>query len=353
MKSRIMLIVLSGILISALAGCGEKSGLATELDAIEFEAELPAVGITDCRYLAQADDEVYKQQIAACELYNEAYKLTNGNVFKRKYRDVNATKVFHACYDKRREMNLKIATTLNDNVKAMIYSVEDCDNIPAYLRRVIDDTEDFYDYYDAYVNADGDIDPACRILTAFYERSNILAFRFMKENKDDMIHSAVQKIVKNSLATEDLNKYISENNDLVKALNIVYGGVSEEYGELITNSEIRLVRRMLEEANKFAADDIDKLMRQLGEPTEEPKLTPSPEPTEEPTEKPTEKPTEIPVRTIAPERTVAPAPTAAPVIPTRAPSTAPPTQAPVEEPAQIPTEDEPEVQATSEVYIFN
>ena len=72
MTSKIKLIALSGLLVLILAGCGEKSEFATELDAIRFNAELPAVEITDCRYLSQADDEVYKQQIAACELYHEA-----------------------------------------------------------------------------------------------------------------------------------------------------------------------------------------------------------------------------------------------------------------------------------------
>lgn len=344
MTNKLKLAAVCGFLVLILAGCGEKSDLKAELDAIEFEAELPAVNITDCRYLSQADEEVYKQQIAACELYNEVYRLTDGNVFKEKYEDVKEKRLFHECYNKRKEMNLDIATALNDNVRAMVYSVEDCENISAYLKRVIDDTEDFYDYYDAYMNAEGDIGPACNILKAFYERSNILAFRFMNENRDDMISSAVQRIVENSYSTDDLHKYISENNDLIKALNTVFGGVSGEYSDLITTSEIRLVRRMLEESNNLAADDIDSLMYQLGEPSPEPTHTATPEPTE----KPTHTPEPEDDRTPAPQRTPAPTP---------APARVPATTAPVRIPVEVPTQPQvivPETPvSTPEIYIFN
>ena len=340
MTNKLKLAFLCGILVLILVGCGENSELKAELDAIEFEAELPAVNITDCRYLSQADDEVYRQQIAACELYNEAYRLTDGNVYKKKYKDIKEKKLFHECYEKRKTLDLGIATALNDNVNAMVYSVEDCENIRAYLKRVIDDTEDFYDYYDAYVNASDDIGPACNILKSFYERSNILAFRFMNEHREDMVHSAVQRIVKNSYETEDLHKYISENNDLIKALNTVYGGVSTEYTKLVTEAEIRLVRRMLEESNTLAAEDIDKLMYQLGEATPAPTEEPTPEPTEEPTQspEPTEEPTQRPQITDAPTRTpVTPAPAQIPaVVPTQRPVIV--TEAPT---------------STPEIYIFN
>ncbi|MBQ3427104.1 MAG: hypothetical protein IJH37_08175 [Clostridia bacterium] len=350
MTNKLKLAGICGALVLILAGCGEKSELKAELDTIEFEATLPAVNITDCRYLSQADDEVYKQQIAACELYNEAYRLTDGIIYKKKYEDVKKKKLFHECYDKRKSMNLEIATALNDNVRAMIYSVEDCENIGAYLKRVVDDTEDFYDYYYAYVNSDGDIGPACSILKAFYERSNILAFKFMDENSEDMIKSAVKRIVDNSYATEDLHKYISENNDLIKALNTVFGGVSQEYSELITTSEIRLVRRMLEESNNLAADDIDKLMNQLGESTPEPEASPTPKPTEEPTERPTRTPEPVKQRTPEPQRNNVPVSE-----PTRAPVT--PAPAPVQVPVVVPTQQpvvitEPPV-PTPEVYIFD
>lgn len=357
MIKKLMLLAVSGLLILFTAGCRESADLKNELAGVRLSLELPAVQRTECKYLMQADDEVYEQQIAACEMYDEAYTLTDSAAYREKYgRKIKTNKLRNICYERRQQLNLDIATALNDNVRAMIYSVEDCDNIGAYLKRVNYDAENFFDYYVKYKNAGRDIKPACRILTSFYERSNILAFRFMKENKDDIIDCAVQQIIKNSRETEDLTMYIADNNELIKALNAVYGGVPSEYVEIINVSEFDLVRRMLEENIRLSEEDIDKLMIQLGEATPEPEPTATPEPTEEPTETPEPKATDrpdlkpdeiIPLITQVPTATRAPAVTQMPTTP--APVTSAP-QLPVR--TQAPQITQAPVMSTPEVYMF-
>ena len=284
MSRGLKLCTVLGVLLLVISGCGNSKGaLKGELKDVSLTKELPAVRITDCHYLREIDEAVYEQQIAACEMYNEAYSLTKTSDFKEKYKDVNKKNVAQYCQSRRQELQLDIATQLNDNVYEMIKTVEDCSNISAYLKRVNYDAVNFYDYYTAYINAPSrDNAAACRMLMSFYERNNILAFRFMGENKDDIIEKAVDQIIANSHQTEDLNKYISINNELVRALNTVYGGVPSEYADTVTKANIRLVRRLLEEDNELSSDDIDKLMRQLGEPTPEPTEAPTPKPTEEP-----------------------------------------------------------------------
>ncbi len=334
MYKKIKLSVICAVFLLLISGCGRKSELTAELEGIELTNSLPSVKITDCKRLEDADDAVYEQQIAACEMYYEAYDLTRSSDFFDEYEDsLGKDKIAYYCNSRRKDLQLDIATKLSDNIYMMVKSVKDCDNIEAYLNRVNYDAVNFYDYYADYMLTDGDDDAACAILTTFYERSNILAFRFMEENKYKFIKSAVAKITSNSRETESLNKYILMNNELIKALNIVYGGIPSEYAEPVTEANVTLVRKLLEEDNDLSEEDIDTLMYQLGEPTPTPEPTETPEPTKEPeiTEEP------------APVTTVPTTP--APV--TRAPATAAPAR-PAPQPTAVPNRPT----ATPEVYMF-
>lgn len=302
------------------SGCGDKSNLKTELENVSLSYELPPISNEGCSRLAEIDEDVYQQQIAACEMYYEAYKLTETAALMEKYKDeVNEKQVAFYCNKRRKELQLDIATKLNDNVYVLVKKVEDCGNISAYLKRVNYDTENFYDYYADYVYSDEPEETLCDILTIFYERSNILAFRFMNEKKDEIIEAAVDKLKVNSYATDNFNIHMKENNEIVKALNTVYGGVPSYIADEITDANISLARKLLESDNDLSAEDIDKLMVQLGEPTPTPSPSPTPKPTQ--TAEPTERPTKAPAVTPAPAR-ITPAPTPKTVTP------APPTATP-------------------------
>ncbi len=294
-------------LISAvcLAGCGTKSELKDELSEVELTFELPEVVDNDYMYLRQADEEVYLQQLAACDMYYEAYYRTRTSDFSKKYKnEVKSKRISYYCNERRKELTDDISQELRDNVRKIIEDVEDCENPEAYLDRVVYDVVNFYDYYAdfSYAETDEEFEEnACRILKVFYERRNILAFSFMKENKDVFIDTATMRIVKNSSARDTYSMYITENNELIKALNAVYDGVSSERADVITKATIKLVRKMLEDDNELDEKSIDTLMRQLGEPTPEPTVEPTPEPdvtpiptpqSVRPTQQPQPKPTQ-------------------------------------------------------------
>ena len=69
------------------SGCTDKSELKNELDSVEISYSLPEVTVSKCRYLSQADEAVYEQQIAACDMYYEAYYLTRTSVYTEIYED--------------------------------------------------------------------------------------------------------------------------------------------------------------------------------------------------------------------------------------------------------------------------
>ncbi len=300
---RIIFILSCICMLGLVSGCGDKSEIKQELERVEITKELPEVKVINCTRLSQADDYVYEQQIAACELYLEAHEITRTSDYTERYKKkVKSNKVGYYCNQRRKELYTDISEQLYDNIYVMVMDVSDCDNIAAYLKRVNYDTVNFYDYYGEYVNAKNDsekIDAACNILSAFYEKNNMLALNFMDRNRDEITAAAAERIKSNSAQTTSLNMYISINNELIKALNTVYGGVPAEYADTITYSHIQLARRMLEEDNDLSEDDIDNLMYQLGEPTPAP--TPEPTPVPTPTPAPTPEPTPTPVPSVKPD----------------------------------------------------
>jgi hypothetical protein len=313
---RIKLFVLCSAILLFICGCSDKSGLRTELEKINISSELPSVYKTDVRYLEEVDEDVYEQQLAACEMYIEAYELTKTTDFAEKYRGrIDKNRVAYYCNKRRKELQLDIATQLHENIYVMIKSVEDCDNIAAYLKRVNYDAVNFYDYYDEFINSGDQEKALLQILLTFYEKTNILAFRFLDEYKDAVLISALNRVESNLYASDSLNMYIAENNELIKALNTVYGGVPSEYAEPLTRANLSLARRLLEGDNDLSAETIDSLMKQLGEitptpePTPEPTPQPTPSPTPVPTPIPTVRPTQTPVRTQIPVTMVTPEPT--------------------------------------------
>lgn len=308
------------IILLLLTSCGDKSDLKSRLDNITLTTELPPVSDSICYKLSDADDEVYEQQLAACEMYIEAYEITKPAVFIEKYKDeVKEDRIEYYCNNRRKELQTEIGIQLSDNVHELIKTVSDCDNIEAYLDRVNLDTELFYDYYREYLHSDDKNKALCDILRVFHERSNILAFRFMDDNKEEIIEAALDTIEKNADADTDFNMYISINNELIKALNNVYGGVNQRYADKIKTAHITLARKLLQSDDTLSEKTIEELMTQLGQETPKPSASPSPQP--KPTEKAMPSPTMMPLPTQRSLPTPKPAATAPP-------ATANPTQKP-------------------------
>lgn len=352
---KVKLCLICAGLLAVLAGCGDKNELKSHLEEIQLENKLPSIALSDYRWLSEADDAVYEQQLAACEMYYEAYTQTKTSDYVEVYKDdLKEDKIAYYCNARRMELQEEIRQELKDNVFSMVEKVEDCKNIKAYVSRVDYDTVNFYDYYAEYEYASETEkeDALCTILTVFYERSNILAFRFMEDHKQEIVEAAVNRIIENSEASDDLNMYIFVSNELTKALNTVYGGVPSEYAETISMSNIRLAKKLLEADNDLSEQEINSLMIQLGEPTPAPTEPPTPEPTEPPDEKPEEgfengegTTIEIPIEIPSgrPATTPIPAPKAAE---TPAPTPAPtPKPTPAEQPAE-------QSAPTAEVYTW-
>lgn len=358
MKKITLTCLVCTLLLIFAGGCREKSNIREDLQRVNITTELPPVYNEGSSRLADIDDDVYEQQLAACEMYNEAYNITKTSDYIEKYKgEVKDKRIGYYCNNRRKEIQLDIATKLNDNIYVMVKSVEDCDNINAYLKRVNFDAENFYDYYAEYTYGDNKEAALCKILLVFYERSNILAFRFMDDHREEIINAVIMEVQENSRSADDLNMRFARNNDLIEALNKMYGGVPSSYAESIREANVNLARRLLEEGRDLSEEEIEKLMHQLGEPTPQPSVSPTPEPTPIPTPEPTDGPTPQPKETAAavpstqpPAATDAPIRTNPPVVikPTPRPAT---TQVPVAPATQTPVQSNTS-QVTPEPEIF-
>ena len=256
MKKKIFLCLACCILlISALSGCTDYEDVEIKLGKIKVENILPEVNDkSNYLSLSEIDELVYEQQIAACIMFKDACKLTKYEQFipKQKKSKENeaevemsreekkivnlATQRRHIIYD-----DIEVAFAVN--LYRLLQNVEDCPNTDAYVLKAQSDVRDFFDDYDAYINGENPEGALLEILTEFRVRSNVLAFTFLDKNKAEVCRAAVKKISENAKQTEDLRVYVSENNEIIKSLNEIYGSVanlfakneycrSEKYGGL-------------------------------------------------------------------------------------------------------------------------
>lgn len=324
-----------------LSGCGENNkNIMTQLNSVTISNILPKVE-EDASYafLEDIEDMVYEQQLSACKMYADTYAKTYYQQFiedEESELSRSSGKVANTCTEKRKDIFEEIEIAFAINIYRLVRDVKDCTNIDAYVVKTHNDVLDFYDIYNKYLECSSaeEDDVLLDILLEYYERSNILAFKFLKEHNTEIVQAVVKRIENNAAAEENLRICMSQNNMLIKVLNEVYGGVSEEYAEKITELNNSLAKKLLMSMDTLTEKEREEMLEQLNPstPTPEPTQTPGPTETPKPTNTPAPLATRIPTPTPKP---ATPKPTSTPrPIPTSEPTEKPQTatSAPTEEP---------------------
>lgn len=337
--------ILCCIAILSLSGCAKYDDITATLDEITIQNTLPKVSENaSYNYLDEIDELVYQQQINACQMYSDTYKQTYYKQFEDGKR--NSGKIAILCNKKRNDIRTEIEVAYAINIYRMLQDVVDCNNPDAYVVKTHKDILDFYDIYDEYINGDDPQQALVDILTEYYERSNILALKFLGENSNRVFKAALSKIEENTAVDDDFRTSISENNAIIKALNEVYGNIPSGYADKISELNTQLAKKLLTSYESISDADKEKLMKQLDSdsasptPTLDvsasplPSITPTPTTAPVPTRIPaTAKPaTPSPTKAPTPSPTPTPKPTATPTprpVPTTA-STSAPTEKPYE-----------------------
>lgn len=293
-----------------LSGCADYDSIKTSLADITIDNVMEEVD-EDASYrsLAEIDDLVYEEQLAACVMYSDAYKKTYYKDYAEESH--NEEKVAELCTNRRHEVNTDIEIAFAINIYRLLQDVRDCSNIDAYVVKTHKDVLDFYDIYDKYLNGDDPDGALVDMALEYADRSNILALTFLADVKPEVCRAALNKIEENADNDKDLRVYINLNNEIISALNTLYGAVPEEYAERITKINTSLAKKLLMSMETLTEDEKKDLLEQLEptpEPTEVPTPTPRPTPTPTPAPSPTPRPTAAPTaRPTARPATAAPA----------------------------------------------
>lgn len=317
MKKTITLYLVFCILISfVLSGCSDSNNSVDSLSQIAVVNILPEID-EDANYtsLSQIDEFVYEQQLAACEMYIEACAQTDYRDYIKETEELQGDltrakkKIANMVTNKRREVFDDIEIEFSLNIYKLLKSVEDCPNIDAYVKKAHTDVFDFFDIYNDYLNGDRS-EALVNILTEYYTRTNVLALTFLDDNKNDVCKAAVKRVSKNSDMTEDLRMYVSHNNEIIKALNSVYGSIPSTYANKITDDSSYLAKKLIASMETLSNEEKLEMIYQL-EPTPSPTPlpTPSPSPSPSPTPTATTAPTKRPLTP-----NTAPQPTEEPLI---------------------------------------
>lgn len=336
MKKKISLcLICCALLTSLLSGCANYDDITASLDNVTITNTLPKVSEdASYRYLEEIDELVYEQQLNACTMYADSYKETYYQQFEDGER--KSDRIAYMCTEKRNDINTEIEIAYAVNIYRLLQDVTDCSNPDAYVVKTHKDVLDFYDLYDEYVNGDDPQQTLIDILLEYYERSNILAFTFLGENDTRVFQAALAKIEENASTEEEFRFYVNENNNIITALNEVYGGVPSEYADKMSELNTALAEKLLMSLDGITEEERLKLLEQLYP------SSPSPSPSAIPSALPSS--SAAPSATMPPLATRIPS-TAAPSATTRPTATPRPTTAPTIRP--IPTaEPEPDPTAT-------
>ena len=305
MKKKILLcLVCCGLMASMLSGCTNYEDITNILGQIRIENELPEV--LESNYyesLSDIDELVYEQQIAACEMYIDACRQTNHhdyfegteNSSTAKSMTNEERKIANLVTQRRHVIYEDINVALAVNLYRLLQNVEDCPNVDAYVTKAQDDVVNFFDMYDAYVYGDDQEGALLNILIEYRVRTNVLAFMFLDKNKEAVCEAAARRIASNSEMTEDLRMYVSNNNDIIKSLNEIYGSVPAKYAEQISSDANFLAKKLVLSMESLSNKEKLDLINQI-DPTPTP--TPTPSPTPKPTLSPSATPSADPMQII-------------------------------------------------------
>ena len=141
-----------------------------------------------------------------------------------------------------------------------------------------------------------------------------------------MCRASVNKIAENAKQTENLRIYVSENNEIIKSLNEIYGSIPSRYADSISSDANFLAKKLVLSLESLSQKEKLDLINQIGptsSPTPTHKATRTPEdsddeestprPTESATPKQTVSPTVRPTATPTPKPTATPRPVIIPI----------------------------------------
>ena len=260
---KIILVFCIVLVIGLLSSCGKYSRVREEIDGIKVENTLPEA-LAGAVSLEEIEEAVYEQQLALCEMYISAYQQTNSDIFTVEYPDLDKNKLLALLNDARGELNEDSRQSFEVNIAVLLTDVTDCPNVLAYIKKCEEEASVFYDDYRKFgLESKEQYKVLCDILLKYQELGNSLADMFLQKNQEQFTEAAITAIEANAEVTKDFRVSVNKNNEIIEAINNVYGGANAEGAKRINAANKTLVRKLLNSMETLTDSERKSLMSQL------------------------------------------------------------------------------------------
>ena len=266
MLKKINAIICVILAIISLSSCGKYGKLYETLDSLKIETVFPAVEIS-VSSISEAKEYAFIQQRALCEAMVEAYKITDIDTLRDKHPDINRNKMMSELSNKRVLLNNESIIAFRDNINILLENVDEQDRI-SYIQKCVKEVEDFYLDYDKITDPDNDnYKTISKIFTTYAFSRNEFAKYIIVENADKITEAATLTIEENAEEETSLRANITKNNQIIKAINEVLGGVNanENYRARINEANRKLLEKTLDSMSSMSQAERDSILRQFEE----------------------------------------------------------------------------------------
>ena len=245
---RVLAVFLVAMALFSLSACGEKSSVFKEIDLIDAKYDFPEAK-SDKRTIDSVSEYIKAQQNALLDAYVYNIQSTDIKLFENKVDENEKSALIPVLNSKRRELDKEAEKVFFDNLEVILENVYDFENKEALSSVKRDEVSEFSTDYIRIMNIENeDPDLIDKMVQDYIVLSNEFANEILRKNKDKIIDKVIMMIEGNSEATESFQTYISLNNESVKAINYLFGGVgeNEEFRTRINDSNYRLLEKTIE-----------------------------------------------------------------------------------------------------------
>ena len=252
--------------VTSLSSCGKYAKLYETLDNMTLETVFPEIE-SSVASISDAKEYTLIQQKALSEAMVEAYKITDIETLREKHPDINRDKMMAELSNKRVLLNNDSIIAFRDNINILLEGVDEQDRI-SYIQKCVKEVEDFYLDYDKITDPDNDNHKVIsKIFTTYAFSKNEFAKYIIIENAEKITKAATLTIEENAEEETSLRANITKNNQIIRAINEVFGGVNsdESYKTRINNANRKLLTKTLNSMSGMSQAEKDNILSQFEE----------------------------------------------------------------------------------------
>ena len=267
MLKKLLAVFLVVISVFSLTACGETSSVFREIEDIEAKFDFPEAK-SDKYTIDSVSGYVKAQQDALLQAYVYNIESTDIKLFKNKIEEDRISSLIPELNKKRMKLNEQVEEIFFSNMEVILENVTDFENKEAFMTVKRNEVLEFSTDYIRILNIDSEApDLIDKMVQDYIVISNEFANGILRENKDKIIDKVILMVEENSKATESFQTYINLNNESVKAINYLFGGVGEnvEFRTRINDSNYRLLEKTIEAMPDVTEADKESMLAQLRE----------------------------------------------------------------------------------------